>query len=52
MLNSGEARNVKFQITSRRKTEVKENKKVQRKSKIVPFLLVCVSILVITQIVV
>ncbi len=52
MLNCGEIEILELDPPKVEKQEVKENIEVQKKSKIVPFFLVCVSILVITQIVV
>ena len=53
MLNCGEIEILELDPpVLEHKQEVKENIEVQKKSKIVPFFLVCVSILVITQIVV
>ena len=53
MLNCGEIEILELDPpVLEQKQEVKENIEVQKKSKIVPFFLVCVSILIITQIVV
>ena len=52
MLNSGEIEILELDPPVEEKQEVKENIEVQKKSKIVPLFLVCVSILIITQIVV